>query len=109
MEVAAAWENWNWGGFWIAVGISFIVAIFIGSICGYDSYSWESFWTVFFFTFLLGAAMFGTIVGLVSRKPIAYETHYKVITDDSVTMSDFLDKYEIVDQEGKIYTVREKE
>jgi len=34
---------------------------------------------------------------------------YKVIFDDSVLMSEFVDHYEILDQEGKIYTVKEKE
>lgn len=33
---------------------------------------------------------------------------YKVIIDDSVLMSEFVDHYEILDQEGKIYTVKEK-
>ena len=36
-------------------------------------------------------------------------TEYKVTIDDSVSMNEFLDKYEILDQEGKIYTVRERE
>ena len=33
----------------------------------------------------------------------------KVTIDDSVSMNEFLDKYEILDQEGKIYTVKERE
>ena len=33
---------------------------------------------------------------------------YKVTIDDSVSMNEFLDKYEILDQEGKIYTIKEK-
>jgi hypothetical protein len=33
----------------------------------------------------------------------------KVTIDDSVLMNEFLDKYEILDQEGKIYTVKERE
>jgi hypothetical protein len=33
---------------------------------------------------------------------------YKVTIDDSVSMNEFLDKYEILNQEGKIYTVKEK-
>jgi hypothetical protein len=49
------------------------------------------------------------IAGAATDTPIAYETHYKVIIDDSVLMNDFLEKYEIVDQDGKIYTVREKD
>lgn len=36
-------------------------------------------------------------------------TEYKVTIDDSVSMNDFMDKYEILDQEGKIYTVKERE
>ena len=34
---------------------------------------------------------------------------YKATIDDSVSMNEFLDKYEILDQEGKIYTVKERE
>ena len=48
------------------------------------------------------------IGGLALATPVEYETHYKVTIDDSVSMSEFMDKYEILDQEGKIYTVREK-
>jgi cellulose synthase/poly-beta-1,6-N-acetylglucosamine synthase-like glycosyltransferase len=36
-------------------------------------------------------------------------TEYKVVIDDSVLMNEFLDKYEILGQEGKIYTVKERE
>ena len=34
---------------------------------------------------------------------------YKVIINDTVSMNEFLDKYEIIDQEGKIYTVKERD
>lgn len=34
---------------------------------------------------------------------------YQVIIDDSVSLTDFMEKYEILDQEGLIYTVKEKE
>ena len=36
------------------------------------------------------------------------ETHYQVLIEDSVPMNEFLDKYEIVKQEGLIYTIKEK-
>ena len=35
-------------------------------------------------------------------------TTYKVIIDDSVSFTEFTDKYEIKDQEGKIFTIYEK-
>lgn len=56
--------------------------------------------------FLLCALFFGGL-GIGEYETGEYE--YKVTIDDSVSMNEFLDKYEILDQEGKIYTVRERE
>lgn len=42
-----------------------------------------------------------------NKASIAYFEH-KVTIDDSVSMVEFMDKYEILDQEGKIYTIKEK-
>ena len=36
-------------------------------------------------------------------------TYYQVIIDDSVSMVEFNEKYDIVNIEGKIYTIKEKE
>lgn len=36
-----------------------------------------------------------------------YETRYQVTVDDSVSMNEFQNKYEIIKVEGKIYTVKE--
>ena len=37
-----------------------------------------------------------------------YETHYKITVDNSVSMNEFQNKYEIIEVEGKIYTVKER-
>ena len=37
-----------------------------------------------------------------------YETQYKVTISDEVKMDEFCEKYEIIEQDGKIYTVRER-
>ena len=37
-----------------------------------------------------------------------YETYYQVTIDDSVSMNEFTSKYEVVKQEGSIYTIIEK-
>lgn len=37
-----------------------------------------------------------------------YETRYQVTVSDSVSMNEFQNKYEIIEVEGKIYTVRER-
>ena len=36
-----------------------------------------------------------------------YETRYQVTVDNSVSMNEFQNKYEVIEVEGKIYTVRE--
>ena len=48
-------------------------------------------------------------LGVISNENDINHIEYKVIIDDSVSMNEFLDKYEILDQEGKIYTVKERE
>lgn len=60
---------------------------------------------------VLGTCLF---IGLAScasteNKNDINHIEYKVTIDDSVSMNEFLDKYEILDQEGKIYTVKERE
>lgn len=37
-----------------------------------------------------------------------YETRYQVTVDNSVSMNKFHGKYEIIEVEGKIYTVKER-
>lgn len=37
-----------------------------------------------------------------------YEIRYQVTIDDSVSMNEFQSKYEIIEIEGKIYTIRER-
>lgn len=60
---------------------------------------------------LFGAALGVLVVDLVmvlTETPIAYTNEYKVTISDEVSLNDFMEKYEIIDQEGKIYTVRER-
>ena len=56
----------------------------------------------------LGSVLVGTM-GVTESKTDINHVEYKVTIDDSVSMNEFLDKYEILDQEGKIYTVKERE
>lgn len=55
----------------------------------------------------IGCMIFSGISCTKNKNSINY-IEYKVTIDDSVSMNEFLDKYEILDQEGKIYTVKEK-
>ena len=60
-------------------------------------------------------AMLSVILSIISSLGCTYSKtdinhiKYKITVDDSVSLNEFLDKYEILDKEGKIYTVKEKE
>ena len=51
--------------------------------------------------------LIGAISSFIIQVP--YYTSYEVILEDSVSMNEFLDRYEILDQRGQIYTVKEIE
>ena len=63
--------------------------------------------TVFVFSWIVGLCI--TWITSSIAPPETYKTHYKVTISDEVSMNEFLEQYEIVDQEGKIYTIKEKE
>ena len=52
-----------------------------------------------------------TLIGAISLFifEVPYYTSYEVILEDSVSMNEFLDRYEILDQRGQIYTIKEIE
>ena len=50
-----------------------------------------------------------TISFCIVNSTIYDHTEYKVIIDDSVNFNEFNEKYEIIDIDGKIYTIKEKE
>ena len=50
----------------------------------------------------------GIIIDDSNKMPTGkYE--YKVIIDDNVSMAEFYEQYEVIDQDGKIFIVREKD
>ena len=99
---ATAITDWHEWTFIVAFVVTLVVVIGVSFLTGDVVYGISAG----FLAFLICALVFG--VGGIGE----YETgeyHYKVTIDDSVSMNEFLDKYEILDQEGKIYTVKERE
>ena len=108
-EVAVVYEKFNWSNFWIAIAIATFGALIVGFAVGLDSHDGVIGLLAFASALIIGGLVFGPIIGCNTGEPIKYETQYKVTINDSVSMTEFLDKYEIIDQDGKIYTVRERE
>ena len=105
-EVATAF-GWNicgmLFGFIVAAGIFGLAGLFIETAEGGGAG-----WLVFIAGTLIGGLLLGLAFGSTGGEPTDYETQYKVTVSDEVPMNKFLDRYEIIDQEGKIYTVRER-
>ena len=60
----------------------------------------------------IGASIvFGLLVGLPidSMTQVPDYTKYEVILDDSVSMNEFMNSYEVLEQRGQIYVVKEIE
>lgn len=66
---------------------------------------WSAGLTVSFLLVFAVSALMLVFTPLITADEV---TIYKVTIDDSVSFTEFTDKYEIKDQEGKIFTIYEK-
>lgn len=98
----------NWWVFGLFVAIFFVIGLVVAII---DMCPIGIEWLGCVFIGLLVAVigcLFGGLIGRAAGEPTEFETQYKVTISDEVPMNEFLEKYEIVDQEGKIYIIRER-
>lgn len=107
-EVAVAWTSWNWLGFFGGVVIAVGVFALIGNLIGLTEGA-ENGWICFIAGSIIGGAILGISMGANLVEPIEYETHYEVAISEDVSMIEFLEKYEVVDQRGKIFVIKERE
>lgn len=111
MEEVVTATAFNWGMFGIVGGAILGVALLIGLLaccCSGWGFDGELF-TWFCVLGVVFGAIFGVVAGTSNETPVKTETRYKVVISDEVSMNEFLERYEIVDQEGKIYTIKERE
>lgn len=98
----------NWTVFWIAFSIMFLLCLI--AYIGFALSTTSDF--VGAIPILIVGLVFGTIFGVgfgeMASKPISYETQYKVTISDEVSMTEFYKHYEVIEQDGKIFTVKEK-
>lgn len=106
-EVATKYTfNWTSGLIWLGIGAA--IGLVIAIVFGLTEVDWCAFFVacVCFIPALSIAGCF--LGGLGFRKPVEYETHYEVAINEETSMQEFMDKYEIIETRGSIYTVREK-
>ena len=92
--------------YWIAIGLILAFTFMCLTVCFYVK---SNNWAAILCLILMVISIVIVCLGAISNKNSVDYIEYKVTIDDSVSMNEFLDKYEILDQEGKIYTVKERE
>lgn len=105
-EVATAF-GFCWEAFFIMLIAGGLVTSFIAALATYNDGADIG---IPVFTIMLGfTLLLSIIIGVFGKgEPTEYETHYKVTISDEVSMNDFLERYEIIEQEERLYTVRER-
>lgn len=104
----AVWNGfvWHWGlAFAILIGLILIgVAIYSSWNCSAQEGELTAMIVIGVIFLFVGSICFyyeGTV-------PVYDHTEYKVTVDETVDMNEFFEKYELVDQEGKIYIVKDE-
>lgn len=83
---------------------AFGVCVWLFIICCMDNMGVIVSTMVLFITLVVGF-LGGACIYEATLPPVK---QYKCVIDDSVPLSDFLEKYDIIDADGEIYIVKEK-
>jgi hypothetical protein len=100
-------STFNWTAFWITCSLCFLFFLFVG-IGLYMNRELNGIEVLFISSIgLLLGGMIGAGFGIVASSPVSYTTEYKVTISDEVSMTEFYEHYEVIEQDGKIFTVKE--
>lgn len=98
---------YSWTAFWICAGIILALCIAFGL---YNSMGENDYGHLFLG--LLAGVVLGCLSGVIAAiafsTPATYETQYDVIISPEVSMTEFYERYEVIEQDGRIFTIREK-
>lgn len=100
----------SWKSFWIGALLGALFTLLIIVMIMASDFDWSCFGWICLIFIPIVATIVGLFSGfLIGPTPVEYETHYEVSINEEVNMQEFMDKYEIIETRGSIYTVREKE
>lgn len=107
-QVATKWA-FNWNAFWITSGIIFGICFIVGIFYwASDQCEWGIIPALSVLGIIIGSIV-GVGMGQHFEKPLAYETYYKVTISEEVSLKDFYEYYKVIGQDGKIFTIKEKD
>ena len=99
----------SWQHFWIGLAIGAGIGLAIAIFFGISEFEWAAFLIALAVSVPTLGCILGFLCGACVREPVKYETRYEVSINEEVNMQEFMNKYEILETRGAIYTVREKD
>lgn len=83
----------------ILMGLITLISFIYGCIYGFSD-SHVSIWTA--------CGTIALFFGILAITTCENPTYYEILIEDEVSMTEFTQRYEIIKQEGQIFTVKEK-
>ena len=110
IERAIVETPWSWKHFWIAFFILLGAGAFMGLMVGLN----DGDYLAGIISGSICGVVCGIVIGIVAgntlnKVTVDTVTQYEVTVDDGVSINEFTDKYNIIEQRGSIYVVEEKE
>lgn len=107
VEEVSIVTKFNWPMCLLVFCVFALILVVVGFVVSFAEDDWSHLSYCCVLGILFGC-LGGVLTGFEESIPTEYETKYKVTITDEVSMNEFLERYEIVDQDGKIYIVRER-
>ena len=104
-------ETFRWEAFWILFGASMITALLTCVLLWIGDGDFMTSVGAVLMALILGGFL-SVIGGFSMVQPdanIIDHIEYQVTISDSVNLNEFLEYYEIIDQQGKIYTIKDRD
>lgn len=97
----------NWEEFRLWALFTIGICVVVGGIISLFHKSTDAICAFIVLGLIIGSIM-GAIAAFNNKKITGQETHYQVVISDEVSMNEFLSRYEIIDIDGKIFTIKER-
>lgn len=99
-----------WGLFFLFLGLGFVIGLIL-AIKSWIDFGWNEdlLWLILMST-VIGAFFggFGTIFS-EHETDVVDHIEYKVTVSEDINFNEFMSKYEVIDKEGLIYIIKERE
>lgn len=104
IDTAFSWSSFGYGCL-----LALIMGVLFSFMINISDFDWITFLICSAIVVTILCLIIGLIAGFIlCPKPTEFETRYEVSITPEVSMQEFLNKYEIIETRGSIYTVREK-